>query len=177
MMTSKRPFRFTNRCKTAERVFDHQSRNDSIFPGVPRIESPVFNSDPLVDLTEAETVVARDLHRQGFAVIDFPDPELDDRFERIKANFGTRSDIPFDGSTADKTKAERRVQDAWQFDADAKAIASNPRILKLLSNLNGHPAFPFQTLNFPVGTQQRSPEGAWLILDRKSYIFRSPVSG
>jgi ectoine hydroxylase-related dioxygenase (phytanoyl-CoA dioxygenase family) len=128
--------------------------SDPIFPGVPRIESPIFASDPLSDLTEAERVVARDLNRQGFAVIDFPDPDLEGRIERIKANLAPRFAIPFDDPIADKTSGERRIQDAWQFDKDVRAIASNSEILELLSKLYGRPAFPFQTLNFPVGTQQ-----------------------
>lgn len=43
---------------------------------------------------------------------------------------------------------------AWTTDEDVHAIASNPAILDLLSKLYGRRAFPFQTLNFPVGTQQ-----------------------
>jgi hypothetical protein len=31
----------------------------------------------------------------------------------------------------------------------------NPRIIEILSNLYGRPAFPFQTLTFPIGTQQK----------------------
>lgn len=128
--------------------------SDSIFPGVPRIESPIFADDDLSDMTEAEQVVACDLNRQGFAVIDFPDPDLENRIERIKANLGPRFGIPFDDPDADKTRAERRIQDAWRFDEDVLAIASNAKILDLLAKLYGRPAFPFQTLNFPVGTQQ-----------------------
>jgi ectoine hydroxylase-related dioxygenase (phytanoyl-CoA dioxygenase family) len=40
-----------------------------------------------------------------------------------------------------------RIQDAWP-------IASNAEVLALLAKLYGRRAFPFQTLNFPVGTQQ-----------------------
>ena len=154
MMTSKRPFLSINRCNTGEQVWDPKAMSDPIFPGVPRIESPIFASDPLSDLSEAERVVARDLNRQGFAVIDFPDPDLEGRIERLKANLGPRFAIPFDDPIADKTKGERRIQDAWQFDEDVRAIASNSEIVELLSKLYGRPAFPFQTLNFPVGTQQ-----------------------
>lgn len=128
--------------------------NTTIFPGVPRIESPLFATDPLDDLTEAEQAIARDLNRQGYAVLDFPDPEIDARIDRIQRNLGPRYGIPFDDPTADKTKGERRIQDAWKFDDDVHAIASNQAVLDLLAKLYGRPAFPFQTLNFPVGTQQ-----------------------
>lgn len=128
----------------------------NLFTGVPRVESPLFASDPLDDLTESEQKIARDLHSQGYAVLDFPDPGINERIERIQKSLGPRYGIPFDDPNADKTRGERRIQDAWMFDEDVRAIASNPHILALLSKLYGREAFPFQTLNFPVGTQQGS---------------------
>tara|TARA_A100001391_G_scaffold46046_2_gene27155 strand:+ start:33435 stop:34346 length:912 start_codon:yes stop_codon:yes gene_type:complete len=121
---------------------------------VPLIESPIFESEDLSGFTEQEQALARDLNADGFGVIDFPDPEIDARIERIKRNLGPGFGIPFDDPKADKTKGERRIQDAWKTDEDVHAIASNPAILDLLSRLYGRRAFPFQTLNFPVGTQQ-----------------------
>jgi ectoine hydroxylase-related dioxygenase (phytanoyl-CoA dioxygenase family) len=53
-----------------------------------------------------------------------------------------------------KNTGERRIQDAWTFDVDVRAIAANEAVLDLLSKLYGRRAFPFQTLNFPVGTEQ-----------------------
>ena len=58
--------------------------------------------------------------------------------------------------TAIKMGATGRIQDAWQFDEDVRAIAANDAVLQLLSKLYGRRAFPFQTLNFPVGTQQHA---------------------
>lgn len=127
---------------------------NSLFPGVPRIESPVFAQDALEDLNETEKGIARDLNSQGYAVFDFPDPEIIARITRIQSSLGPRYKIPFDDPEADKTRGERRIQDAWKFDDDVKAIASNPQVLELLRKLYGREAFPFQTLNFPVGTQQ-----------------------
>lgn len=128
--------------------------SEAIFPGVPRIESPAFATDLLADLTPDEQAIALSLNQRGYAVIDFPDPEVDERIARIKANLSPRFGIPFDDPAADKTRGERRVQDAWQFDEDVRAIAANPAMLALLGKLYGRAAFPFQTLNFPVGTQQ-----------------------
>lgn len=130
------------------------SEHEALFPGVPRIESPIFAADPMDDLTEAERQVARALNKTGYAVLDFPDPEIGERIDRIKARLGPSFGIPLDDPAADKTQGERRVQDAWQFDEDVRAIAVNPDILALLRKLYGREAFPFQTLNFPVGTQQ-----------------------
>lgn len=125
-----------------------------VFPGVPRIESPSFALDQLDDLTEAEATIARDLNANGYAVLEFPDPEIDARIERIQANLKPHFDIPLDDPQADKTCGERRIQDAWKFDEDVRAIASNPQLMELLGKLYGRAPFPFQTLNFPVSTQQ-----------------------
>lgn len=125
-----------------------------VFPGVPRIESPAFALDALSDLTEEEKSVARRLNEEGYAVIDFPDPDVDARIERIKASLGPSFGIALDDPASDKTKGERRIQDAWKFNGDVRAIASNSAIIEMLTRLYGRRAFPFQTLNFPVGTQQ-----------------------
>jgi len=128
--------------------------SQATFPGVPRIESPIFASDTLTDLSETERTIARDLNTYGYAVLDFPDDSIEARIERIKRSLSPRFNIPFDDPESDKTTGERRIQDAWQFDEDVREIAANPAILELLKKLYGRAAFPFQTLNFPVGTQQ-----------------------
>ncbi len=47
-----------------------------------------------------------------------------------------------------------RTQDAWQ-DCDAiRQVATHPHILDVLKTLYGRRPLPFQTLNFPRGTQQ-----------------------
>lgn len=126
-----------------------------VFPGMPRVESPAFEQEiEFYGLSDTERGIALDLHRNGYAIIDFQDVEKEARFERIKANLAPRYNIDFDDPEADKTKGERRIQDAWTFDEDVKAIAANASIMDLLSKLYGRQAFPFQTLNFPVGTQQ-----------------------
>lgn len=107
-----------------------------------------------MELNADEERIATDLFEKGYAVFDFPDADLDARIDRIKAHLGPRYGIAFDDPASDKTIAERRIQDAWQDDEDVRAIAANQSVLDLLSKLYGRKAFPFQTLNFPVGTQQ-----------------------
>lgn len=133
--------------------------NDTIFksalPGIPRIESPAFHAElPHFGLSEAEQAIAIKLHVDGFAVIDFEDADFSDRVDRIRASLIPRLGAHLNDPESDKTQGERRIQDAWKFDEDVRAIAANPAILNLLSRLYGRRAFPFQTLNFPVGTQQ-----------------------
>ncbi|MEX0740021.1 MAG: phytanoyl-CoA dioxygenase family protein [Pseudohongiella sp.] len=49
-----------------------------------------------------------------------------------------------------------RIQDAWKFVREAHTLATNANVLSALEQLYGRPPLPFQTLNFPVGTQQRT---------------------
>lgn len=124
-------------------------------PGIPLIESPLFHILlPLLGLSDEETRIAGDLHQNGYAVFDFPDADLDDRISRIQQRLGPQYGVDFSDPASDKTTGERRVQDAWKSDPDILAIAANSKVLDLLGKLYGRPAFPFQTLNFPVGTQQ-----------------------
>lgn len=128
------------------------------FPGIPLIESPLFAKQrSSMGLTLDEERIATDLNERGYAVLDFPDADIGTRIGRIKANLGPRyAGIDFANPHSDKTLGERRIQDAWKFDEDVRAIAANQNILELLGKLYGRKAFPFQTLNFPVGTQQEA---------------------
>jgi hypothetical protein len=128
---------------------------DNPLPGLPLIESPLFPAlIPSLGLSDEATRIGLELHTRGFAVFDFPDPDIDARIERITTALGPCFDIDFANPDSDKTRGERRVQDAWRFNEDVQAIASNNGVIDLLSKLYGRVAFPFQTLNFPVGTQQ-----------------------
>lgn len=130
---------------------------DNIFPGIPLIESPLFAMlEPSLGLVPEEARIAADLRQSGFAVFDFPDDDLEARIERIQHNLGPRFGLDFSNPESDKTIGERRIQDAWKFDPDVRAIAANQEVIDLLSKLYGRAAFPFQSLNFPVGTQQEA---------------------
>jgi hypothetical protein len=126
-------------------------------PGLPLVETPLLlaMADEL-GLSDEERRIARDLFEHGYAVFDFPDPAIDERIERIMHRLAPCYGVDFGNAEADKTIGERRVQDAWQTDPDVQAIAANQAVIALLSKLYGRQAFPFQTLNFPVGTQQEA---------------------
>lgn len=105
-------------------------------PGIPLVESPIFpvlaNETPL---TNEERRIGRELHERGFAIIDFPDPDIGERVERIKRRLAPRFGIDPDnlGSLVGGDRV-RRVQDAWLEDDDVRAIAANPEML-LCSNV------------------------------------------
>ena len=47
-----------------------------------------------------------------------------------------------------------RIQDAWPISKSVKTLATWPRVLDVLTDLYGKTPRPFQTLNFPRGTEQ-----------------------
>ncbi|MFL6796093.1 MAG: phytanoyl-CoA dioxygenase family protein [Xanthobacteraceae bacterium] len=121
-------------------------------PGVPLIENPFFWRLSATEAWDAETHrVAADLRSKGYAILDFPDEALAARAEAIKTTFSPR--YAWDAWRAGKIDS-LRIQDACVFDENVKSIAANARILDLLTKVFGRRAFPFQTLNFAVGTQQ-----------------------
>lgn len=131
------------------------SASENLLPAIPLIESPLFYS--LLDkqgFNEKERNIAIQLYTQGFAVIDFPDAFFALRAEHIKRDLIKEFDLVEWKKTGWKNNNSLRIQDGWQTNDDIKSIATNPNIIKLLSKLYGRPAFAFQTLNFPVGTQQ-----------------------
>lgn len=131
----------------------YQSR---LLPGVPLVESPLFENElEHMELDSTEREIAIQLHRNGYAVIDFPDPEIGARIDRIRNRLAPELGITSDNAPESvKTGGKGRVQDAWKRDEDVRAIAANAKVIDLLSRLYGRRAFPFQTLNFPIGTQQ-----------------------
>jgi hypothetical protein len=124
-------------------------------PGVPDVESPFYEIlFAEKDLSPELRRIASDLRENGFAVFDFPDPELFARIDRIVASLAPTFDFAAWRKSGWQAGQGLRVQDAWNAHADVQAIASNTSVLEMLTLLYGRQAFPFQTLNFPVGTQQ-----------------------
>lgn len=124
-------------------------------PGVPDVESPLFDELFAQKNASAEVLrVANELREKGFAIIDFPDPDFDTRAESIKAKFADKFDFDHWREELWHKNDSLRIQDAWETDEDVRSFAANPAILDLLGQIYGRRAIPFQTLNFPVGTQQ-----------------------
>lgn len=120
-------------------------------PGVPLVESPFFDQlFPPATTEPGLLATARQLHEEGFAVIEFPDAALAERAARIAEALGRR----FDWQAWRGQGRGARLQDAWRELDDVRALATNGAVIELLSRLYGRRAWPFQTLNFPVGSQQ-----------------------
>jgi hypothetical protein len=149
-----------------------------LLPGVPLVHSPFFDQILAESDWDAETRrVATALNRDGFAVIDFDEPELDALAADIDARLF--APLPWDDWREGRVEGLERVPDAWISNDSVRRIAGNAKVVELLSRIYGRDAFPFQTLNFAIGSQQEThvdlvhfasmPEnymcGVWLALE------------
>jgi len=114
---------------------------------LPWLESPFFDAElQASDLSEADKTFVKNYAENGYAIID---PGIDEAL--IDTIVSTM--IP----TFDKLKNEdKRVQDAWKFNEHVRKVATSQVVMDKLRLLYKREPFPFQTLNFPVGTQQKT---------------------
>ena len=122
-------------------------------PGVPGIESPFFEAI-FAGADDVTQQLARQMQQRGFAVIEFPDDDFAALAEAIKANLTPRYDAAAWDAFRAGAHADLRLRDAWRYEENVRRLAANPLLIDILSKLYGARAWPFQTLNFPVGTQQ-----------------------
>jgi hypothetical protein len=157
-----------------------QTISQRLLPGLPLVESPLFSrSIDDMGLTTVERDIAVQLNERGFAVFDFPDELLNERIDRIIPALTPLYAFDEWREVGWASNNGLRLQDAWVSNEDVRAITCNQAVIDLLSKLYGRRAFPFQSLNFPVGTQQHyhsdsihfstAPErfmcGVWLAME------------
>ena len=112
---------------------------------------------------------ARDrFDRDGFLILDDPCPtelldSLRTEFEAMfKDAWNPGPQVEVDGVVYDHNYGRtgewhwHRIKNAWKINDNARAVALDRGILDLLEDLFGRGVLPFQTLNFPVGTQQKA---------------------
>ena len=89
-------------------------------------------------------------NQNGYLVLDSEISEsvLDAIIDDLKDKY--TSDAKIDVTYQDA----RRLQDAWRINKNVKNLALNPKILNILESLYERKPLAFQTLNFPVGTEQ-----------------------
>ncbi|HLZ65743.1 MAG TPA: phytanoyl-CoA dioxygenase family protein [Aliidongia sp.] len=93
-------------------------------------------------LSAEDKRIVTDFARDGYVVIDLKIPDFEALSDTIIEKL------------APVYAAGHRIQDAWRISEEVKRLACNQRVLQVLELLYGRKAFPFQTLNFDVGTQQ-----------------------
>jgi ectoine hydroxylase-related dioxygenase (phytanoyl-CoA dioxygenase family) len=104
--------------------------------------------------------------RDGYLEIEteLSDSVLDGVIEDLSKVYG---DLQPDGTVI--YRMFTRQQDYWRESGNVKQLVLLPRVLNALRELYGREPLPFQTLNFPLGTEQRVHSDA--------YHFNSMPSG
>ncbi len=96
---------------------------------------------------------ALSLNKDGFCLLDIKDPFWEIKVDQVVNDFKKIFDFHL---IKERKLRQKRFQDAWlhyNFES-VKKIACHPEILEALKNMFGREPFPFQTLNFPVGSEQ-----------------------
>jgi len=110
-------------------------------PDVPFVEQDAQTCAALMQQYPEHAETIRSLHEKGYAIID---PEFDLADLDTVQTYCRR-----------ELKNKDRIQDGWLSEAAIGRLAVHRPVLDLLTKLYGRRAFPFQTLNFEVGTQQK----------------------
>ncbi|MCY4386899.1 MAG: phytanoyl-CoA dioxygenase family protein [Desulfurellaceae bacterium] len=131
-------------------------RHMELLPGVPIVDSPFFEEILASSyFCDWERQTAASLYRKGYAVLDYPDPDISVQAQRIRDSLAPLFEAARQGGEKfDGRLQPPRFHDAFHINDDVAAIATNETLLALLSKLYGRRAFPFQTLNFERGSQQ-----------------------
>lgn len=118
---------------------------------LPWFESPFFESLlPARSLNPEHDELARTFHAKGYIILRGAAPEA--LLERIR-----REVIPlFRPGVPEGPRSEYRVQDGWKESPAVRELAGLPAVLDAIRFLYGREPFPFQTLNFMRGSQQRA---------------------
>ncbi len=103
--------------------------------------------------------------RDGYLVFDpqIHERDLDRVVEETLRHFQPRSTLSrlaFWRDDKPEDPLPTRFTDMWAVSPTVRGIATAPAILEVLRQLYGREPKPFQTLNFPVGTQQKTHSDA-----------------
>ncbi|MDX2129835.1 MAG: phytanoyl-CoA dioxygenase family protein [Chloroherpetonaceae bacterium] len=122
-----------------------------ITPNIPLTDlpEPLFSRAlEALKLNDSQNSLIREFAQKGFLVIQ---PEIDLKTIEAAIEATKVACVSSEGKIL-----ERRVMDAWRKNASIKAIAAAPKIMEVLRLLYQRRPIPFQTLNFPIGTEQKT---------------------
>jgi ectoine hydroxylase-related dioxygenase (phytanoyl-CoA dioxygenase family) len=115
---------------------------------VPWVESPFFEATLRErKLTAAQERDARQYHDLGYLV-------LEDLIDESESRRIIDEVAPLYGTAVTGKRTHFRLQDGWEASPAVARLAAHPRVLETLQFLYGRTPIPFQTLNFPRGSQQ-----------------------
>ncbi|MDB4218566.1 phytanoyl-CoA dioxygenase family protein, partial [Planktomarina temperata] len=101
--------------------------------------------------------IALDMRENGFAVVRGLIPDIEEYCDKIVADVSNEfhfETIENDNNEHLKKVEPRRIINAAKKYESVSSVASHEKVLDLLTRLYGRQAYPFQTLNFPMGTEQ-----------------------
>jgi hypothetical protein len=114
---------------------------------LPWTESPFFEHELAESaLSDEDKAFAKGFAENGYAIFD---PGLS---ESLIDELNTSMAPHFKKLTGD----DNRIQDAWTYNEQVRQVAIADRILDRLRLLYQREPIPFQTLSFPVGSQQKT---------------------
>lgn len=120
---------------------------------IPLIDRPDFDELHSQGLFEPYSDYAEQMNKSGFCRVNLQSDEFDQlclsAVNQLSELFSRELELWKVGKGSPP-----RHQDAWKTITEVKQIATNDLILRILRKLYGRSPFPFQTLNFPVGSQQ-----------------------
>ena len=123
----------------------------------PWFETPFFGELlAQSDLDETLRQQVQQYARDGYLVFDPGIEDFDARAAAIIENLADKYALAGNAGNSPYVGDRRRIQDAWRFDENVRALACEPRVLELLQQIYRRGPIPFQTLNFPIGTEQKS---------------------
>lgn len=114
---------------------------------LPWIESPFFNTELRAsDLSEEDKAFVKHFADEGYVIFDpkIGQALIDETVQQLQPKFNEITD------------GDMRIQDAWEFNDNVRKIATLDIVYDKLRLLYQREPIPFQTLNFPVGTQQNT---------------------
>lgn len=124
----------------------------NLLPGIPPLESPLFPSMLKAGEFAGWEELAMQLHGQGWAVLDLGVSWVAPLASEIRKALAPEFDL--ERWRAERNQGGLRLQDAWKWVPAVAQLALASPVLEALKVLYGRMPYPFQTLNFPVGTQQ-----------------------
>jgi hypothetical protein len=114
---------------------------------LPWTESPFFATElNNSSLSAEDKAFVKHFADEGYAIFDthIPHSLMDETINQLDPDFDKITD------------GNMRIQDAWKYNENVRHIASLDIVYEKLRLLYKREPLPFQTLNFPVGTQQKT---------------------
>jgi hypothetical protein len=120
---------------------------------LPWVESPFLNRElEESNLSKEDRDLVESFSQNGYAIID---PKID--LSIIDSLVETLDSKYIYSSNGDSDNPlPQRIHSAWEYNEHVRNVATSPEILRKLQVLYQRKPIPFQTLNFRVGTQQRT---------------------